>query len=174
MDGAHGGNGRDAVPDDGVAGDLEEGLGDVEGEGTEASAAGGTTDLEGRRHVRIGFAGLVRWCFLSWSLGIGRWPWRESRGELTRITALVEPSLGRWGTWSDMSACEGGCERLGRWDGGGESREVLLHQTKNLVLPTKRMRANDDTKEIKEVGGGVGGGAELFSQFTITVTDLLA
>jgi hypothetical protein len=38
-------DGREAVPDDGVAGDLEEGLGDVEGEGTEARASGGTADL---------------------------------------------------------------------------------------------------------------------------------
>lgn len=39
-------DGRQAVPDDGVAGDFEEGLGDVEGEGAESSSSGRTADLE--------------------------------------------------------------------------------------------------------------------------------
>lgn len=39
------GDGAEAVPDDGVAGDLEEGLGDVEGEGAEAGASRRATDL---------------------------------------------------------------------------------------------------------------------------------
>ena len=39
------GDGREAVPDDGVAGDFEEGLGDVEGEGAEAGASRGAADL---------------------------------------------------------------------------------------------------------------------------------
>lgn len=39
------GEGLDAVPDDGVAGDFEEGLGDVEGERPEAGAARGAADL---------------------------------------------------------------------------------------------------------------------------------
>jgi hypothetical protein len=45
VDGADGGDGREAVPDDGVAGDFEEGLGDVEGERAEASTARGAADL---------------------------------------------------------------------------------------------------------------------------------
>lgn len=39
------GDGAEAVPDDGVTGDLEEGLGDVEGEGAEAGASRRATDL---------------------------------------------------------------------------------------------------------------------------------
>lgn len=58
LDGADLGNGGDAVPDDGVAGHLEEGLGHVEGEGAEASAAGGATDEDdGFRRAFLGAVG---------------------------------------------------------------------------------------------------------------------
>lgn len=39
------GDGAQAVPDDGVAGDFEEGFGDIEREGTEASSSGRAADL---------------------------------------------------------------------------------------------------------------------------------
>lgn len=42
------GNGRQAVPDDGVAGDFEEGLGEIQRERTESRATRGATDLESR------------------------------------------------------------------------------------------------------------------------------
>lgn len=43
------GNGREAVPDDGVAGDFEEGLGEVKRERAESRATRGATDLHSRR-----------------------------------------------------------------------------------------------------------------------------
>ena len=79
------GNGGEAMPDDGVSGDFEEGFGNVEGEGSEAGAARRATNLETQsiREVPIESGG---------------------RRRLTRITAFVAPtdSFDRCGTWRDI------------------------------------------------------------------------
>lgn len=92
----HTGNGREAVPDDGVAGNIEERLGDVERKGAETSASRGTTDLKKRFPVSGGgkkdHVETVGACKC----------YRRTRakhirlGSYTRMTALVAPdSLGR-------------------------------------------------------------------------------
>lgn len=85
--------GLDAVPDDGVAGDFEEGLGDVEGEGPEARAARGAADLG---NVSWGCTVVLGGRGTGPRAGVGWW-------ELTKMTALVDGSWApRWGTWRDM------------------------------------------------------------------------
>lgn len=92
-------DGRQAVPDDGVAGHFEEGFRDVEGERSETSAAGRSTNLL----IKCQCTG--RDCVLM-SLRIR-----------TRMTAFVEPleSLVRcvMGTWRDIVAGYEGVE--GGW-----------------------------------------------------------